>query len=37
MLFFPENVPENKDKDCETEANKEEYSGGNQFYGMHVF
>ena len=37
MSFFSENVPENKDEDRETKANKEEYSGSNQFYGMHVF
>ena len=36
MLFFPENVSENKDKDCETKANKEEYGGSVQFYCMHV-
>ena len=36
MLFFPENVSENKDKDCETKANKEEYGGSDQFYCMHV-
>jgi hypothetical protein len=37
MLFFSENVSENKDEDCETEANQEEYGWRNQFYGMHVF
>ena len=36
MLFFPENVSENKDEDCETEANQEEYGGGDQFNCMHV-
>ncbi len=36
MLFFPENVSENNDKDCETEANQEEYRGCDQFYCMHV-
>ena len=36
MLFFPENVSENNDKDCETEANQEEYRGCDQFYCLHV-
>jgi len=37
MLFFSENVSENKYKECQTKANKKEHRRCNQFYGMHVF
>lgn len=37
MSFFSKNITVNQEEYCQSEANQEENSRGDEFYGMHVF